>query len=121
MNLRSRIERIERKQKPPQLRAVIEAFLAEAAPEKTFVPAPLAVNDPRLQQGVNDDAEAAISRWWLVTFFDGTQEKQNERLRQLRQDPTFQQSWSDDASPVYFEGNAGCEDAYARIHKRKHN
>jgi hypothetical protein len=63
MNLRSRIERMERRLKPPQLASMMEAFLgASATPERTFVPAPLAADDPRLQHGANEEGKAARAR-----------------------------------------------------------
>ncbi len=72
MNLRRRVERIEGEMKPMQLRAVIQGFLADSAPPgKRFVPFALAPNDPRLQQGMDKEGEAVISRWWSVIFFRG--------------------------------------------------
>jgi hypothetical protein len=50
-------------------------------PESAFAPASLDSDDPRLQQGVDGDGEAIISRWWAVTFIDGAREQQEEAQR----------------------------------------
>ena len=45
-------------------------------------------DDPRLQNGL-EDGEALLSRWWVVTFFDGTPEEQENRLKKLKPFPVF--------------------------------
>jgi hypothetical protein len=70
---------------------------------------------------VNEDGKADISPWWSVTFFEGTLEQQNERLKELRQDPKFAVPFNKGEVPVYFEGGATCDDSYARIHKQIHS
>ena len=77
MNLKHRIKKIEAGFKPPDLRAVIQGFLANSgSTQSPYSPAALDSDDPRLQQRVDDDGEAIISRWWAVTFIDGTREQQ---------------------------------------------
>jgi hypothetical protein len=120
MNLKHRIKKIEAGFKPPDLRAVIQGFLADSAPsESAFAPASLDSDDPRLQQGVDDDGEAIISRWWAVTFIDGTREQQETRLKELRVDPTFQAPWAQNGPLVCFEGGASCDDIFLRIHEKE--
>jgi hypothetical protein len=121
MNLKRRIERIEGELKPRQLRATIQGFLAESSPAGTFAPASLNADDPRLQQGVDDNGGAIVSRWWSVWFFEGTKEQQEARLEELRLDPQLQKPWSEGDIPVRLEGGAGCEDAYHRIVEERRN
>jgi hypothetical protein len=75
----------------------------------------LAEDDPRLKEGLNTDVEAYVSRWWAVTFFEGTIEQQNKRLKELRLDPVFQRPWNEDKIPAYFEGGATCDDNSQRL------
>jgi len=121
MNLKRRIERMERDMKPAALRAVIQGLLGHSAPGTPFVPAALAADDPRLNHGVDETGEGTISPWWLVWFFEGTEEQQNARLKELRLDPQFQKPWSEGDIPVRFEGGAACEDAYRRIQEKRRN
>ena len=79
----------------------------------------MAAEDPRLEEGVNADGEAFVSRWWAVTFYEGSEEQQNARLNELRLEPLFQKPWSEDEIPVYFEGGATCDDEFARIHEQE--
>jgi hypothetical protein len=117
----SPIERIEGELKPRQLRATIQGFLAESSLAGTFAPASLNADDPRLQQGVDDNGGAIVSRWWSVWFFEGTKEQQEARLEELRLDPQLQKPWSEGDIPVRLEGGAGCEDAYHRIVEERRN
>jgi hypothetical protein len=66
-------------------RFAIQGFVARD--ENKRRPGALNPNDPILQQGVDDDGEAVVSRWWAVTFFDGTREQQDERLTQFEGRP----------------------------------
>lgn len=91
--LERRVERLEHRAKPKELRAVIEGLLT-----------PLDPDDPRLRAGVDDEGEALVSPWWAVWFFEGTKEQQEARLKQLRADPEFQKKWEEDKIPVRFEG-----------------
>ena len=88
MNLKRRIERIEGKLKPRSLRAVIQGFLARSSPAGTFAPASLNADDPRLQQGVDDNGGAIVSRWWSVWFFEGTREQQEGKSEASRGEST---------------------------------
>jgi len=101
---------MERELKPGELRAVMQGFV-----DQSGAPGALAFDDPRLQQGVDEEGEAVISRWWGVTFFEGTREQQNTRLKELRLDHQFQKPCSDDEIPVRFEGGTTCEDVYSRL------
>ena len=92
MNLKRRIERMERDTKPAALRAVIQGLLGHSAPGTPFVPAALAADE--LPTG-----EGTISPWWLVWFFGGTEEQQNARLKELRLYPQFQKPWSESDIP----------------------
>jgi hypothetical protein len=76
-------------------------------------------NNPILQQGVDNDGEAVVSRWWSVMFFEGTREQQNERLTQLRADPKFQKPWEEGEDPICFEGGAIIENVIRRLSERK--
>ncbi len=110
MSLKRRIERMERKVKPGELRAVIQGFVDDSGS-----PEALAVDEPKLQEGVDEQGDAVISRWWSVTFFEGTREQQERRLKELRLDPELQRPYSGDGIPVRFEGRATCEDVYSRL------
>jgi hypothetical protein len=111
MSLKRRVEPMERKLKPGELRAIIEGFSFDGP----GVPGVLASDDPRLQEGVDEKGEAAVSRWWVVSFFEGTRDQQNARLKELRLDPDFQKPCRDGDVPICFQGGATCEDAYLRI------
>jgi len=120
MNLKRRIERIESKIKPAALKAVIQGLLAEETlPGRPFIPSALDPDDPTLNQAVDGNGEALISRWWLVTFLEGTTEQQNERLQQLRRDGKFQKPFNEHEVPVLFEGGARCDDMLLRLHKQR--
>ena len=110
MGLKRRIERMERKVKPGELRAVIDGFVDDSGARGA-----LPSDDPSLQEGVDEEGEAVISRWWGVWFFEGTREQQEARLKELRLDPEFQKPCSDDEIPLRFEGGARCEDVYSRL------
>jgi len=111
VNLKRRIERLEAEMKPPALRAVIQCLLPVSAPPNKPSPSPgLGSADPKLNHGVDNTGEGIISPWWVVWFFEGTEERQNARLKELRLDPQFQKSWSEGDIPAYLEGGAGCED-----------
>lgn len=69
MHLKRRIERMERELKPGELRAVMQGFV-----DQSGAPGALAFDDPSLQHGVDEDGGAVISRWWSVSFFEGTKE-----------------------------------------------
>jgi hypothetical protein len=116
MNLKRRIERMERKLKPGELSAVMDGFVDESG-----APGALAIDDPRLQHGVDEKGEAIISRWWSVWFFEGTREQQDARLKELRLEPRFQTPCSEDEFPVRLEGGATCEDVYLRLQEEEHN
>ena len=108
--------------KPPVLRAVIQCLLPVSAPPDRPSPSPgLDFADPRLNHGVDETGEGIISPWWVVWFFEGTEEEQNARLKELRLDPRFQKPWSEGDNPAYLEGGAGCEDAYQRIAEERRN
>jgi hypothetical protein len=109
-----RIRRLERKLKPGELSAVMDGFVGESG-----APGALAFDDPRLQQGVDEEGEAVISRWWSVWFFEGTREQQDARLKELRLDPRYQTPCSEDEFPGRFEGGATCEDVYLRLEERE--
>src|SRR5687767_437316 len=82
--LERRLARLEAKFRPQALRAVIEAYLDPSpSANSRYVSAPLPAEDLTLQQGVTEDGEADISPCWSVTFFEGTLEQQNERLKEL--------------------------------------
>src|SRR5262245_15991791 len=79
--LDGRVRKLEREARPKGLRAAIQGFVARDESKRR--PGALNPNDPILQQGVDDDGEAVVSRWWSVMFFEGTREQQNDRLTQL--------------------------------------
>lgn len=108
---------MELEARPKGLRAAIEGFVARD--ENKLRPGALNPNDPILQQGVDDGGEAVVSRWWAVTFFDGTREQQDERLTQLRADPRFQKPWEEGEVPIFFEGGAIIENVIRRLSERK--
>lgn len=81
----------------------------------------LAIDDPSLQRGVDENGQAIISRWWSVWFFEGTREQQDARLKELRLDPRFQTPCNENEFPVVFEGGATCEDVYLRLQEEEHN
>ena len=114
MNLKRRIERMERELKPGELRAVIEGFFDDSG-----APGALDPDNPALQQGVDENSKAFISRWWSVWFFEGTREQQDARLKELRLDPRFQMPCSEGEIPVRLEGRATCEDAYSRLEEEE--
>ena len=63
MNLKRRIERMERELKPGELAAVMEGFLHRSGAHGALDP-----DDPALQQGVDENGEAFISRCLNVLF-----------------------------------------------------
>ncbi|MDZ4346150.1 MAG: hypothetical protein U1E51_27370 [Candidatus Binatia bacterium] len=81
----------------------------------------LAIDDPSLQRGLDENGQAIISRWWSVWFFEGTREQQDARLKELRLDPRFQTPCNVNEFPVVFEGGATCEDVYLRLQEEEHN
>jgi len=89
--------------------------------DESGAPGALAFDDPRLQEGVDENGEAIISRWWSVWFFEGTREQQDARLKEIRLDPRFQTPCSEDEFPVVFEGGATCEDVYLRLSESERN
>jgi len=105
---------MERELKPGELRAVMEGFVDQSGAQGA-----LAFDDPRLQQGVDENGEAVISPWWSVWFFEGTREQQDARLKELRLDPRYQTPCSKDEFPGRFEGGATCEDVYLRLEERE--
>ena len=111
MNLKRRLELIERKLRPGELAAVIQGDSDYDGESVPFVDA----DDPCLHEGVDENGEALISRWACVRFFEGTRDQQDARLRELRLDPYFQRPWKDGQIPIRFEGGATCEDVYARM------
>jgi hypothetical protein len=120
--LEHRLGKLEAKLKPRALRAIIEAFLDwSALADSGYVSRPLPPDDSRLQQGVDERGDAVISRWWSVSFFEGTREQQEARLKELRQDPQFYKPLNEQELPVRFQGGAGCEDAYQRIQEERRN
>jgi len=116
MNLTRRIQRIERKVKPGELRAVIQGFFDEYG-----APGALPPDDPKLQQGVDEEGDAVISRCWSLSFFEGTREQQERRLKELRLNPELQKTYSGDAMAVRLERGATCEDVYSRLEERELN
>src|SRR6266481_1533001 len=71
--LERRLGKLEAKLKPRALRAIIDAFLDwSALADSGYVSRPLPPDDPRLHQGVDERGDAVISRWWSVSFFEGT-------------------------------------------------
>jgi hypothetical protein len=118
--LETRLARLEAKLKPRALGALIQGFFAKSpgSDGSYDVPGALSSDDPRLQQGVNSDGEAFVSRWWTVTFFEGSPEQQNARLKELRLDPRFQKPWNEDDIPAHFEGGARVDDMLARLHEK---
>ena len=118
--LERRLGKLETKLKPHALRAAIDAFLDwSVTADSEDVPAPLPPNDPRLEQGVDDYGDAVISRWWAVSFFEGTRDQQETRLKELRQDPQFQKPMNEGEPPVYYQGGARFEDLIARIEEEE--
>jgi hypothetical protein len=115
--LDGRVRKLEREARPKGLRAAIQGFVARDEGKRR--PGALDPNNPLLQQGVDDDGEAVLSRWWAVTFFDGTREQQNERLTQLRADPRFQKPWEEGEVPICFEGGARIENVIRRLSEGK--
>jgi hypothetical protein len=119
--LEARLARLEAKCKPQVLSALIQGFFTKCPDsDSEDVPGCLSAEDPRLQQGVDADGEAFVSRWWAVTFFDGSQEEQNARLNELRLDPKYQRMWNEDEIPAHFEGGATFDDAITKIHEQTH-
>ena len=114
--LDGRVRKLEREARPKGLRAAIQGFVSRN--ENKRRPGALDPNNPLLQQGVDNDGEAVVSRWWAVTFFDGTREQQNERLTQLRADPRFQKPWEEGEDPICFEGGARIENVIRRLSER---
>lgn len=106
--LERRVERLEHRAKPKELRAVIQGLITPPGPD-----------DPRLRARVDDEGKALVSPWWSVWFFEGTKEQQEARLKQLRLHPEFQKPCSHDEIPVRFEGGATCEDVYARLEEEE--
>jgi len=118
--LERRLGELEAKLKPRALRAIIDAFLDwSALADSGYVSRPLPPDDSRLHQGVDERGDAVISRWWSVSFFEGTREQQEARLKELRQDPQFYKPLNEQEPPVRFQGGAGCEDGYRRIEEEK--
>lgn len=73
--LERRLGKLEAKLKPRALRAIIDAFLDwSALADSGYVSRPLPPDDSRLHQGVDEHGDAVISRWWSVSFFEGTRE-----------------------------------------------
>ena len=121
MKLKHRIECIERQMRstPAGLKAVIQGFVdPSVAGDSVYTPAALASDDARLQQGIDADGEGVISQWWSVTFFDGTKEQQETRLKELRADPRYQKPCAEGEPHAYFEGGARCDDVYLHLHKK---
>jgi hypothetical protein len=121
--LEHRLGKLEAKLKPPSLRAIIEPFLDWSALTDLglYRERPLPPDDSRLHQGVDENGDAVISRWWSVSFFEGTREQQEARLKELRQDPQFYKPLNEQEPPVRFQGGAGCEDGYRRIEEERRN
>ncbi len=111
MNLKRRLELMERKLRPGELAAVIQGDTGDDDESVPLVDA----DDPCLHEDVDDDGIALISRWACVMFFEGARDQQNARLKQLRLDPYFQQPWKDGQIPIRYEGGATCEDVYAHM------
>src|SRR5262245_1477656 len=113
-----RVRKLEREARPKGLRAAIQGFVARDE-NKRRRPGALDPNNPILQQGVDNDGEAVVSRWWSVMFFDGTREEQDERLTQLRADTRFQKRWEEGEDPICCEGGAMIENVIRRLGERK--
>ncbi|HLE63158.1 MAG TPA: hypothetical protein VI750_08470 [Pyrinomonadaceae bacterium] len=96
--------------------AVMEGFVDQSGARGS-----LAFDDPRLQQGVEEEGEAVISRWWSVWFFEGSKEQQEEGLKELRMDPQFQKPWDQNEIPIRLEGGARCEDVFLRLQENEQN
>ena len=73
----------------------------------------------RLSTKLETETEKPLSRWWLVTFLEGTVEQQNERLQQLRQDGRFQNPFNEHEDPVLVEGGARCDDMLLRLDSQR--
>ena len=114
MNLERRLALLERKLRPGELCAMMDAFVDNSGARRA-----LDIDDPRLQRGVDEKGEAIISRWWSVWFFEGTREQQDARLKELRLEPRFQTPCSEDEFPVRLEGGATCEDVFLRLEERE--
>jgi len=79
VNLKSRIEKLEREVRPGELRAAISIFF-----DRSGEIGALLADDPRLRAGVDGEGEAYISRSWSVWFFEGTRRQQGTHaLRNL--------------------------------------
>jgi len=107
-NLIARVKRLEQKHRPNELRAVISGLIK-----------PLGPDDPRLQEGPNDEGEAVISPWWSVWFFEGTRDQQEERLKQLREDEELQNKWDEGEIPIRYEGGGCWDDVCTRLHEEE--
>ena len=108
--------------KPRALRAIIEAFLDwSVLADSGYVSRPLPPDDSRLHQGVDERGDAAISRWWWVSFFKGTREQQEARSRNRGRTPQFCKPLNQQEPPVRFQGGAGCEDAYLQERRSKNS
>ena len=122
MNLKQRLETLEGRVdeiKPRPLKAVIQGFVDGS--ETGYARGALDPADPRLQQEVDANGEAIISRWWMVIFLDGTWEQQEGRLMELRADPTYEKPWPDEGVAACFEGGARCDDVFLRLHEKEQN
>ena len=75
----------------------------------------------RLYEGVDEQGNAVITRWWWVSFYEGTREQQEARLKELRQDPQFYKPLNKQEPPVRFQGGASFEDGIRRIEEEKRN
>jgi len=107
---------MEQKLRPGELRAAMECFI-----DQSGVPTALPADHPGLRQGVDEEGEAVISRWWSVWFFEGTRDQQEARLKELRLDPRFQTACSKDEIPIRFEGGARCDDVFLRLSNRQYS
>ncbi|HSF59793.1 MAG TPA: hypothetical protein VLD83_17090 [Candidatus Binatia bacterium] len=83
----------------------------------------LDVDDPELQDGVNERGQAVISRYWSVWFLEGTKAEQERELGVYRADPRYEQAPTEppNLGDVYVEYlNGGSIDRiYLKLHEER--
>ena len=113
--LDNRIRKIEATFKPKMLRHTVQSFVDKHSTHPLTCDSPgLSEDDPRLEKGL-EDGEAVLSRWWVVTFFNGTPEQQENRWKELKAIPRFQRARRPGEEPIVNFGGARCEDSYGCI------
>lgn len=117
--LDNRIRKLEARFQPKTLRATVESFVDDQSTYPVTCDSPgLPENHPRVLKGL-EDGEALLSRWWTVTFFDGTPEQQENRLNELKAIPRFQRPCRPGEEPVVNFGGARMEDTIRRLEQKR--